>query len=397
MTKKDQSSDEVERQLEGRAAIVMAARDLQAALEQVLAGRGWHRELARSPKRIPTFVGNEEAVREALSRVHRRAEVERWPANTPVLQAAREVEQGRTRLHLLVKKRLETLGVSAGDMSLEAALTRLEALVRQSSSWELDLHEVLIFETQAGWSRASALHGDTGPRTSLPGPGAGWRRWVPGTGRVRLTNERLLWRSGLQGPRCVRLEALPDEGLPLNATTRELRASADWGVFAQRQEDAANLSALVELVRWAPLREALRTSARQESVALFSAKLGESRGHCILTSEQLSFIPQGRGPQALRAITGGSTSLPAFDADRLVDLLRWLPRTDFDSAVERVLAASAGKRWARTEVRVMEELFMTTHLAQEALRLECGGELLLGFPKDAQEVITNGLLRAPPG
>ncbi|AGC43347.1 hypothetical protein MYSTI_02018 [Myxococcus stipitatus DSM 14675] len=384
MTEKPQPSD-VERQLEGRAALVVAARDAQAELEQVLASRGWQRELARSPTRIASLVSNAEAVREALSRIHRRAEVERWPANTPVLQAARKVEEGRARLHTLVKKRLEALGVLAGEASLEAALTRLEALARQASSWEPDLREVLIFETQAGWSRASLL-----------GPGAGWRSWMPGAGRVRLTSERLLWRSALKGPRCVRLEALPDEGLPLNATTRELRASPDWGVFARSQADAANLSALVELVRWAPLREALRTGARLESVALFSAKHGASQGHCVLTSEQLSFIPKGQGPQALRAITGRGTSLPTFDADRLVDLLRWLPKADFDSALERVLTASAGRRWARTEVRLIEELFMTTQLAQEALRLDCGGELLLGFPKDAQEVIANGILRTPP-
>ncbi|QSQ17567.1 hypothetical protein [Myxococcus landrumensis] len=80
----------------------------------------------------------------------------------------------------------------------------------------------------------------------------------------------------------------------------------------------------------------------------------------------------------------------------MVDLLRWLPKADFESALNRVLAAAAGKRWARAEVRVIEPLFMTSPLVEEALRLECGGELLLGFPKDSQEVIANGLLRAPP-
>ncbi|QSQ17566.1 hypothetical protein [Myxococcus landrumensis] len=249
MTGKTQPSD-VERQLEGRAAIVVAARDIHAELEQVLKGRGWRLELARSPELIPTLVGNTAAVREALARVHRRAEVEHWPANTPVLQTAREVAKRQARLHALVRRRLETLGTSAGEAPLEAALTRLEALVRQPSSWELDLREVLIFETQAQWSRPSASPGSTSPRASWFGQGAGWRSWVPGAGRVRLTSERLLWRSAFSDSRCARLEALPNDGLQLNATTRELRAPPDWGVFARRQADAATLAALVELVRW---------------------------------------------------------------------------------------------------------------------------------------------------
>ncbi|WP_338868607.1 hypothetical protein [Myxococcus stipitatus] len=393
-----QPSD-AERQLEGRAAIVVDARDLHVKLEQILASRAWRDSLTRSPELVPTLVNTAEAVREALARVHRRAELEDWPESTPVLRTAREVAKRRTRLHAVVRRRLAALGTHAGADPLEAALTRLDTLARQPANWALDLREVLILEMPARWSHPpGGSRGYAVQETALFGHAASWRGWVPGTGRVRLTNERLLWRSALAGPRCVRWEALSNEGLQLNAATRELRAGRDWGVFARRQTDAANLAALAEMVRWAPLRDALRTRrGRLETVALFSATLGESRGHCILTSEQLCFIPTGQGPRVLRAITSSDTSLPTFDANRLMDLLRWLSTTDLDSALDRILAAAIGKRWTRMEVRVIERpLTGTSAILDDSLHLECGGERMAGFPKDSEEVIANGLLRDYP-
>lgn len=395
----DLQPSDAERQLEGRAAIVVEARELHAKLEQILASRAWRDSLTRSPKLVPTLVNRAEAVREALARVHRRAELEAWPESTPVLRAAREVAKRRTRLHSLVRRRLEALGTNAGADPLEAAATRLDTLARQPMRWALDLSEVLILEMPARWSHPPGVSQEDAVREApLFGHSASWRSWVPGTGRVRLTNERLLWRSAFDGPRCVRWEALSNEGLRLDAATRELRAGRDWGVFARRQTDATNLAALAEMVRWAPLRDALRTRrGRLETVALFSATLGESRGHCILTSERLCFIPTGQGPRVLRAITGSDTSLPAFDANRLLDLLRWLATTDFDSALDRILAADIGKRWTRMEVRVIERPPTgTSAILDDALHLECGGVRMAGFPKDSEEVIANGLLRDYP-
>ncbi|WP_217440324.1 hypothetical protein [Myxococcus sp. CA056] len=393
-----QASD-AERQLEGRAEVLAAARRSHAALEKLLSGWGWRRALTRSPESVPALVEGAAALTEALERVHRRAELDAWPATIPALRMARELSARRERLLALARRRLEALGVSPGDGSLEATLTRLEMLARQSASWELDSREVLVFETDARWSRdLGVTRKDSGRMATLFGPHASWRGWVPGSGQLRLSNERLIWRSAFDEPRSVRLDALPEEGLRLDANTREARAGGDWGVIARRSVDSVSLAALVELVRWPRLRDALRSGRRLEARALFPARLEGVPGHCVLGFEQLSFISAGQGPQALGAITGGAVSLPAFDVDRLMDLLRWLPEVEFDSALARVLAATASRHWGRAEVVRLEQEYVGGRPMPliDSLRLECGGERLLGFPKDSQEVVASGLLRNYP-
>ncbi|NVJ27880.1 hypothetical protein HUW62_42420 [Myxococcus sp. AM011] len=393
-----QASD-AERQLEGRAEVLAAARRSHAELELLLSGWGWRRALTRSPEWVPELVEGAAALTEALERVHRRAELDAWPATIPVLRMARELSARRERLLALARRRLEALGVSPGHGSLEETLTRLEVLARQSASWELDSREVLVFETDARWSRhLEVAQRDSGRMAALFGPYASWRGWVPGSGQVRLSNERLIWRSSFGEPRSVRLDDLPAEGLRLDANTREVRAGEDWGVIARRSVDAVNIAALVELVRWPRLRDALRSGRRLESRALFPARLEGAPGHCVLGLEHLSFISAGQGPQSLGAITGRTTSLPAFDADRLVELLRWLPEAEFDSSLGRVLAVTASRRWSRAQVVRIEQEYVGRQPMPlvDSLRLECGGERLLGFPKDSQEVVADGLLRNFP-
>ncbi|MCP3167977.1 hypothetical protein [Myxococcus qinghaiensis] len=393
-----QASD-AERQLEGRAEVLAAARRSHAELEKLLSGWGWRRALTRSPEWGAALVEGAAALTEALERVHRRAELEAWPATIPVLRMARELSARRERLVALARRRLEALGVSPGHGSLEETLTRLEVLARQSVSWELDSREVLVFETDARWSRhLEVTQKDSGRLATLFGPHASWRGWVPGSGQVRLSNERLIWRSAFGPPRSVRLDDLPEEGPQLDANTREVRAGGDWGVFTQRSVDAVNLAALVELVRWPRLSDALRSGRRLDSRALFPARLEGAPGLCVLGLEHLSFISAGQGPQALGAITGRTASRPSFDVDRLVELLRWLPEVEFESALGRVLAVTASRRWSRAEVVRIEQEYVGQRPVPlvDSLRLECGGESLRGFPKDSQEVVADGLLRNYP-
>lgn|GEM_PF-1478593 len=389
-----QASD-AERQLEGRAEVLAAGRRSHAELEKLLSGWRWRRALTRNPEWVPALVEGAAALTEALERVHRRAELEAWPATIPVLRMARELSARRERLLALARRRLTALGVSPGHGSLEETLTRLAVLARQSASWELDSREVLVFETDARWSRNLGVIGkDSGRVATLFGPNASWRGWVPGSGQVRVSNERLLWRSAFGQPRSVRLDDLLEDGLRLDAHTREVRAGGDWGVFARRSVDAVNIAALVELVRWPRLRDALRSGRRLESRALFPARLEGVPGHCVLGLEHLSFISAGQGPQALGAITGGAVSLPAFDVDRLVELLRWLPEVEFEAALGRVLASTASRHWSHAEVVRLEQEYVGGRMPLvDSLRLECGGERLLGFPKDSQEVVADGLLR----
>ncbi|MCP3100488.1 hypothetical protein LZ198_16590 [Myxococcus sp. K15C18031901] len=395
---KDFQPSDAERQLEGRAEVLAAARQSLAEWEKRLSGWGWRRGLTRGPESISTFVAGMEALEESLARVRRRATLDAWPEETPVLRLAREVAARRDRLRALARRRLRALGVAPRDEPLATALTRLATVAGQTPRWELHAGEVLVFEAEARWSpHAEAVRGDPGRRMSLFEPRAPWRRWLPGSGRMRLTSERLLWRSAFAEPRSTHLDSMGDEGLRLVPDTLELRANEDWGVLVRRPADASNLAALVELVRWAPLRQALRAGRRSERRALFPARLGGVPGHCILGPEQLCFISRGTGPHALGAITGGAMELATFDVDRLVDLLRWLPDEAFDSALDRVLTATHGRRWSRSEVfRVERPVMRGMTLLDRALRLECGHETLWGYPKESQEVVAEGLLLGYP-
>ncbi|NOK22282.1 hypothetical protein [Corallococcus carmarthensis] len=396
---------EVERILEGGAEIISGALRPHAEMEAVLSARGWKRRLLKQPERVSALVAGAGAVRDALERVRRRAEVEAWAENVPVLRQARALSQLRERLTRLARQRLDTLTVAPPDVTLEEALTRLDALLRQPVSKALDEGEVLVFEPEHGRSREpgpglGGLNVPSRPLLMVPlvallfillmasglpraqelglaflGLSIGGALLWPllRSGRVRITSERLLWTPVFGEVQAVRLDSIVDDGVRLDRGQFDLEVEGDRRLCARSVTDALGLMLTLELHRQPPLLGAARSGVRLESVALFPAKMGDVDGVCVLRPQTLAFIPDGRGPQALQAVTGKPTSLKGFEADRVLAALRWLPEAEFDACVARVVDSTGGLAWAAGDAHFVPGLPVWM-----AIRIRRGEQVLLG-------------------
>ncbi|WP_147445132.1 hypothetical protein [Corallococcus sp. CA053C] len=396
---------DAERQLEGRAELISVARRQHAELEALLSGRRWRRALLRRPELVPALVAQADALREALERVQRRAAVEAWSEDTPVLREARELSARRERLIGLARRRLESLAVVPAHLSMEEVLTRLEALVRQPLVWELNPGEVLVFETDARF-HPRARQGEA----LLPGRGLSLRqRAAPlartvlsplvrplvwpflGSGRLRITSERVLWRPVFGALQEVRLGTIVEDGIQLEPGSLGMRVVGNRLLHARGMTDAEEVAALLELHRQAPLRGAARSGVRLESVAIFPAKLGRLAGHAVLRPQGVSFIPEGQGARALSAVTGKATSLRGFNAVPVLEALRWLPEAEFDACVARVVDATGGQSWAAGDTR-----YVAGSPVWKELRIVRGEDTLVGKVEWAQEAAAGTLLREWP-
>ncbi|NOJ96681.1 hypothetical protein HMI51_27555 [Corallococcus coralloides] len=404
----DLAASELEavRILEGGAELISGAMRPHAELEAMLSARGWKRRFLKQPERASAFVAGAEAVREALARVHRRAEVEAWTEDMPVLRQARALSTQRERLTRLARQRLDTLTVAPPDVTLEEALTRLEALLRQPVSKALKEGEVLVFEPDYGGSRGKPGPGVGGmnvpSRYLLPVPlgallltllmvsglpGArelglalmglsigGVLLWPQlRSGRVRITSERLLWTPVFGEAQDVRLDSIADDGVRLDRSQFDLEVTGDRRLRARSVSDALQLMVALELHRRPPLLGAARSGVQLEDVALLPAKVGDVEGVCVLRPHALAFIPDRRGPQALQAVTGRPTSLKGFEADRVLEALRWLPAEEFDACVSRVVKATGGLAWAAGDAH-----FVPGPPIWVAIRIKRGEQVLLG-------------------
>lgn len=415
---------DVERQLEGRAEVLAAARRPHAELEKVLSGRRWRRALTRRPELVPALVAEARAVEEALERVHRRAALEAWPDTTPVLLEARALSARRERLTRLARRRLDVLTVAPEDVSLEEALTRLDALVRQPARWALKPGEVLVFEDDTWRSSGPSLvpmslRLEVSPRLVLAWGALAALGFllllvlprsmdvpvvaglVAGTlgllasqslraGRLRLTSERLIWAPVFGEPQEVRLGTIPPDGFRLEQGV-DLQVEGDRRLHARSVRGASAVALLVELHRQPPLRGAARAGVRLDSVAVFPAKLGRRQGFCVLGPQGLSFIPEGRGPQALSAVTGRPSPLRDFESDQVLDALRWLPEAEFDACVMRMVEATGGAAWARADARYVPGAPVWRRIV-----IEHGSLTLTGRVQWDQQDATERLLRDWP-
>ncbi|RYZ39295.1 MAG: hypothetical protein EOO71_20645 [Myxococcaceae bacterium] len=440
------TASDAERQLEGRAELIASALRPHEELEALLSGRRWRRGLLKRPELVPALVAQAEALRDALERVHRRAAAEAWEASTPVWREARALSERRERLTVLARRRLESLATAPADLRLEEALTRLDAGVRQSSSWALNPGEVLVFETDARWHPGRRLmrglipHPERG-RTVVPyfvlvgvavlgglvfgarppsledvapalfmivtfglmatvlgsvlGPLLRSLVWpLLGSGQVRLTSERLLWKPAFGAPREVRLGTIPDGGITVDAFKLDLHVMGDRPLHARAVLDAVEVAALVELHRRPPLRGAARRGVRLERVAILPATFeqrpeGEQKGHCVLRPGGVSFIPEHQGQKALEAITGKALALDVFDADGVLEALRWLPQEEFDVCVARVVEATGGTFWSSGRAKHVPDASAAT-----TVRIESAGDVLKGRWTWAQEAAVEAVLRA---
>jgi len=370
------SAEDIRRRLEGRAEVLEAARSRAAALESALASRRWKRRLRARPDLVPAWREHTPAVAEALERVRRRAQVEGWPEDTPVLVDVRALVAGQKRLVALARRRLASLTRVSGEPSLEEDLPRLDALLRQRASFSLGPGEVLVFEGQRkaeapvpvprlGWAlvlvtlvlMGSAVFIDkvlgVGQEWVLPLMVLGAVPWLVvalRSGRVRLTSERLLWEPFLGEPVAVPLDSIPAGGVQLDPALLDVRVEGERRVHLRHMGDAGQLAVLLELHRQPPIRGAARAGVRLADVAIYPVVLHGGlgtpvRGHAVLRPHGVSFIPEGRGAQALQAVTG-KPARPPVEARHVLEELRWLPDTEFDECVARVVEATGGLRWS---------------------------------------------------
>ncbi|MBN9682488.1 MULTISPECIES: hypothetical protein [unclassified Corallococcus] len=413
---------DVERQLEGRAEVLAAARRPYAELEKALSGRRWRRALTRRPELVPALVAEAPAVEEALDRVQRRAAQEAWPDDTPVWKAARELSARRERLTRLARRRLDVLTVAPEGVSLEEALRRLDALVRQEVRWALKPGEVLVFEHDAWRQSGPSLVPRPRKQAVSPLMASGWAALgalgflfflsvrdgrellllllltgmvvggalLLGTGRLRLTSERLIWAPLFGEPQEVRLGTIAPNGLRLEQNGN-LHVEGDRRLHSRSFKGATAVALLVELHRQPPLRGAARAGVRLDTVAVFPAKLGEQKGFCVLGPQGLSFIPEGRGSRSLRAVTGHPSALSGFDSDLVLDALRWLPEAEFDACVMRMVEATGGVAWSRTDAR-----YVPGAPVWRRIRIERGGLTLTGRVEWDQQDAADWLLRDWP-
>ena len=413
-----------ERQLEGRAEVIAAALSPHEELETLLSSRRWHRRLQRRPELIQALVGQAEVFQEALERVSRRAVAEGWTDDTPIWRDTRELVARRARLTGLALRRLDALAVAPPELSLEEALTRLEALVLEPVRKQLDPGEVVVFETRnrRQSARSSTRKSDIEvPLRYVLGVVLGilltlpllffvppvlqreapllflvvglvcWFVPVLRSGRLLLTSERLLWLPHLGEPQSVRLASIPDDGVQFDRSRLDVRVKGDRRLHARLIPEAWRVMLLLELHRQPPLLGAARAGVQVENVVVFAAKLGEHDGCGVLRPRGVSFIPDGQEHQVLQAITGKAPSLPRFDLERVLDTLRWLPEAEFDACIARVVAATGGLFRSAEDAR-----HVPGPPAWMWLRIQVGSQMLLGRVALAQESAAKAVLNNWP-
>lgn len=414
------SAEDIHRRLEGRAEVLEAARVRQAALESVLGARRWKRQLRARPELIPEWLKHQSAVTEALERTRRRAELEGWPEDTPVLVAARELADGGKRLSALARSRLAALAPVAGAPSLQEDLPRLDALVRQKTALSLEPGEVLVFEGQQKWQAspdvsplvAALLLGSLALMVlavlaeNLFGLGGGvalllmlcsvvpWMVVAMRSGRAWLTSERLLWQPVLGEPVSVPLASIPPGGIQVDPRLLDVRVEGVRRAHVRHLQDARQLGVLLELHRQPPLRGVARAGVRLAAVAIYPAVLREAagprKGHAVLRPDGVSFIPEGSGPAALRAVTGGAAGIPV-ETEWVLEQLRWLPDTEFDACVARVVKAAGGQRWSAWEAS-----YRPGTPVWSEIRITRGNGVLTGGVDWSRQDATERILRSWP-
>lgn len=413
------SAEDIHRRLEGRAEVLEAARARQAVLVSVLGARRWKRQLRARPELIPQWLEHQPAVTEALERTRRRAEVEGWPGDTPVLVAARELVEGGKRLATLARSRLASLASVSGEASLQEDLPRLDALVRKTAALTLGPGEVLVFEGQQRWQASSRIP----PPLMLLLLGTGmlvvsailvdavfglgevslllmmatvlpWMVVSMRSGRAWLTSERLLWQPVLGEAASVPLASIPPGGVHAHPEQLDVRVEGERRAHVRHIPDAHQLAVLVELHRQPPLLGVARAGVRLGDVAIYPATLtdatGPRKGHAVLRPQGVSFVPEDKGPAALRAVTGTAADLPV-ETPWVLEQLRWLPDLEFDACLERVVKATGGQRWSAWEAS-----YRPGTPVWKELRITRGPAVLTGAVDWSRQDATERILRSWP-
>jgi len=400
------SMEAIRRQLEGRLEVVEAARERYGTLEALLSPSGWKRRVRERPGALREVLGQEAALEEALARVHRRAEVDAWPASLPVLATVRELKARRARLEVLVRKRLGSLARSEGEVSFAGMLTRLEALVLEPIPLEPKANEVRLFEGQPGGEEIikplvltmvaltwlSALL-EAAPLMPL---GMLLLLFIPlmvlRSGKFWLTSERLVWKPVLGEAVQVSLASLSTGSVRLADLGTTVVVEGERTVRLRHVQGSKQLATALEMHRHPPLRGS-RLAGRLEDVACYPAVLRAGspwrKGFVILRRGVVCWVPERAGREMLRVLTG-APGVPggAVEVPWLIEQLRYLPSmAEFGATVDRLVAAVGGVRWEDHEARHRADVPVW-----KDIRFTSGRSVLSGKVDWHQQGVTERLL-----
>ena len=408
------SPEDVRRQLEGRVEVVEAARERYSRLESLLSERRWKRRLREQPGAIQEVLRHEPSLDEALSRIQRRAEVDGWPEELPVLVAVREVRSRRARLEAIVLKRLGSLTRVANAPSLVEALARLEGLVLQPLPLEPAEGEVRLLEGKPGVELLVLV----GYFAFILGQFATDVMGLHGAlvllatvllvlvfalssrlriGHYWLTSERLVWKPFRGELVQVPLRSIREGGVRLDAIGLGVHVDGERSLYIRDEQHARRLAALLEMRRQPPFL-GLGASGRQVDAACYEATLREGpsvvKGHAVLGRDFVAFFPEGQGPEALRALTGAPSppQRVPIEVPWLIEQLRFLPsEAAFDECVTRAATAVGGVRWSLAEARYRGGLPVW-----KEIRFTSGPRVLRGKVDWSQQSMAEWLLSGWP-
>lgn len=364
------------RKLEGRVEVLEAALPRYQRLHAALRHGDWEARLREQPSLTEEVREGDAACLEALERVEKRAELEHWGWNTPVLVLVREVKACRERMEACVRKRLRSVAAVRGRPSLEEALRRLEAIVRIPVSLLREPGEsfALPCGTLNGWKQnlaafayflgmvcllcmaLGALLEDANPLAWLlwlapvlltGGAILAFRALRPGV--LWLTPRRLVWAPSWSEPVALRVDSIPEGGIELAWDGLRVEGERLLSLRGLGEQPTQRLRLWLELLRQPELRERTALVERPVDAVCFTAlhrchKVWEE-GHAVLTRRMLFFLPgDGGGAALVRAATGRTLDVRA-NPSWVLELLRWQPESDFDAYLLRAVKESRGEAW----------------------------------------------------
>ncbi|WP_164015846.1 hypothetical protein [Pyxidicoccus trucidator] len=379
--------EDLRRKLEGRLELLEAMLPRYRWLEEALEDREWQGQLRARPEHVAEVLERDAACVEALERAARRAELEGWPEDSPVLETVHEARVRRERVEARVREALASLAPVSGTSSLEADLRRLAELVRDPVSFVRQPGEsfsLLMGQTETLTRYSIGFLYPLGlmallcvalaalvleqPLVGLAAvvTGAGllgmvgrFSRWMR-PGSVWFTPERLVWVPPSGEPVAVSLGSIPEGGIRLEGSG--LRVEGDRLVRLPRlgRKHAKRLRLWLELYRHPDTRARTALVEHATEAVCFPAMLRRDKkwqqGHAVLMRRMLFFLPgTDAGPALLRAATGRVLDSPV-ELAWVLDALRWQPESDLDAYLLRAVKATRGAAWPADLARRSRDL-----------------------------------------
>ncbi|WP_267145504.1 hypothetical protein [Myxococcus dinghuensis] len=413
------------RQLEGRVELIESVLRETRELEALLRPKDWRWRLFQQHSLVTGLLEREAALPEALERTERRAQLEGWPKDAPILKVIRTLRLRRERLARQVTGRLESLSyLLPSEASLEQRLRLLEQLhqeepdlrreptepfsLRIDGRDESTLHWGRMVVPTLVWLLLEGVLFTTGlsfavSQTLVPGLvvsvlfAAFWSSAVASTS-MWITPSRLVWipRGGRHAV-ALRLEDVRPESARL-VDGRRVELSLVDGQQVQlprpSRRQAERLRVLLTLFSAPELREQAARVSLPVVACVFPAMLRRhgawSEGQVVLLHRGVYFFPGDQAGRTLlrnvakRDLDGGPVPL-----DWVLEGLLWQTEVELDAMLVGVANALGGAVWPAEGTRVDR----TVPLEQQ-LHLTHGEEVIAGpvppGERDATARIVNG-------